>query len=395
MNFQPLTDYLNSSASQYGIPALDVKIIHEHQTVYRHLYGYADYARSVSLNDRHLFYFYSMTKLVTMTAVLQLIEQGRLGFYDELRTYLPEFGIMRVADHFEVNRFPITWPAADAPCHLAHNSIRIIDLMTMTAGLSYDLAAASIRQTIEQSGGQAGTGEIVRAMAAMPLICEPQTRWSYSLAHDVLGAVIETVSEMTLGEYFSRHLFEPLGIQELFFRLAEPARNRLTAQYAADFVTGQITPAPMDNAFQLTAGYESGGAGLIGTTDAYAALLDALCHGGCAADGTRILSDWAVAQLGRGYSTGLMQTDFQTTGKVGYSYGLGVRVLTDPQAAKSPCGEFGWDGAAGAYSLVDPAHHLCLCYTQHVLGHRAAYDIIHPTVRDLTYEALGLSGAGG
>ncbi len=389
MNFAPLTDYLDSLEGRYGVPALDLKITYNHQTVYRHMCGYADYERQIPLNEQHLFYLYSMTKLITMTAVLQLIEQGRLGFYDELRKYLPEFGIMRVADNFVINGFPFDWPAADAPCHLAHNPIRIIDLMTMTAGFSYDTKALAIRQAAEQSGGRAGTREMVRAMADMPLIYEPQARWGYSLAHDVLGAVIETVSGMTLGEYLSLNLFAPLKTSDFFFRDG-PVKERLAAQYAIDMATGAMAAAGLSNSFQLTEAYESGGAGLIGTTDAYSAFLEALCNGGRAADGTRILSEQSVMRLSYGYLTGVMRADFQESGKVGYNYGLGVRVMSDPQAAKSPLGEFGWDGAAGAYSLVDPFHRLSICYTQHVLGMRIAYDVIHPAIRDLAYEALEL-----
>ncbi len=391
VDFAPLTDYLDSLEGRYGIPALDLKITHHHRPVYRHMCGYADYDRLVPLNERNLFYLYSMTKVITITAVLQLIEQGRLGFYDELREYLPEYGIMRVADDFAINKFPIHWPGTDVPCHLAHDSIRIIDLMTMTAGFSYDTTALAIRQAVEKSGGRAGTREIVRAMADMPLIYEPRTRWSYSLAHDVLGAVIEAVTGMTLGAYLSTNLFAPLKIDDFFFRDKGPVRERLAAQYAVDMETGAMAAAGLSNAFQFTQAYESGGAGLITTTDAYSAVLDALCNGGCAADGTRILSEQSVARLSCGYLTGVMRTDFQTTGKVGYNYGLGVRVMSDPKASKSPLGEFGWDGAAGSYGLADPSNHLSICYIQHILGMRVAYDVIHPTIRDLAYEALGLA----
>ena len=128
-----------------------------------------------------------------MTAVLQLVEQGKLGLYDNLTNYLPEFGCLFVADKFEF-KFPIHWPQAGEPCHLAHNQIRIIDLMTMTAGLSYDTGAAELMAIKEKSNNQAGTREVVAEMAKMPLIYEPQTRWSYSLGHDVLAAVVEVVS---------------------------------------------------------------------------------------------------------------------------------------------------------------------------------------------------------
>jgi len=76
----------------------------------------------------------------------------------------------------------------------------------------------------------------------------------------------------------------------------------------------------------------------------------------------------------------------------GYSYGLGVRTMTNPELhfAKSPVGEFGWDGAAGSYSLMDTDHELAIFYVQHVRKCLVSYDHIHPMLRDMTYMALGL-----
>ena len=72
----------------------------------------------------------------------------------------------------------------------------------------------------------------------------------------------------------------------------------------------------------------------------------------------------------------------------GYSYGLGVRVLVDDTEAKSPVGEFGWDGAAGAYALIDPKNGISLFYAQAILGLPGVYSDIHPRIRDLVYESL-------
>ena len=164
MNFEKLTEYLDSLEEKYGIPANDCKVTKEHEVIYRKVTGHADYKKKVPLTASHMFRLFSATKLFTMTAVLQLVEQGKLGLYDNLTNYLPEFGCLFVADKFEF-KFPIHWPQAGEPCHLAHNQIRIIDLMTMTAGLSYDTGAAELMAIKEKSNNQAGTREVVAEMA--------------------------------------------------------------------------------------------------------------------------------------------------------------------------------------------------------------------------------------
>lgn len=390
MNFERLTAWIDSLGPVYGVPAADCRITREHETVYRHMAGCADEARTIPLTDRHLFRLYSATKIVTMTAVLQLIEQGRLGLYDEVRRYLPEYDRMMVADFFEEESIPRLWPTEETPCHLAHQTIRIIDLMSMTAGMSYDTGAKTLLDLKKETGGQADTRTVVARMARLPLIFEPRTRWAYSLGHDVLAAVVEVISGMRFSEYLRRFIFDPLEITDFYFHWKGEHGGRVCAMYMAD-ENGAILPEDgrMSGSFQLTDRYESGGAGLVGSVDAYSTFADALCNGGIGKNGARILAEETVKLFGTSYTTGRMSVDFAKTNKPGYEYGLGVRVLKDASVSRSPAGEFGWDGAAGAYVLIDPVNHISIFYAQHVMGFAASCEI-HTKIRDLAYEAMGL-----
>ena len=78
--------------------------------------------------------------------------------------------------------------------------------------------------------------------------------------------------------------------------------------------------------------------------------------------------------------------------KDGYGYGLGVKTLVDPIMSPGPLGEFGWDGAAGAYVMIDPENRLSVFYVQHILGFPIVYNEIMVKIRDLVYEALGRNG---
>lgn len=390
MNFDKLTAYLDSLSETYGVPGGDCKITKDHNTVFRHKIGCSDYQRQIPVTEKNLYRFYSATKVITMTAVLQLMEKKKLDLYDEVRKYLPEFTNLRIADHFPVGRFPVKWPDETAQCHFAHTPIRIIDLMSMTAGLSYDTSSQAIINLKVKSHNTASTQEVVAAIAKAPLIYEPGTRWSYSLAHDVLAALIEVISQKKFSQYLKENIFNPLEITDLYFKLDETLKQRLCALYAADFNSGKIgqaDPVKADS-FTITENYESGGAGLIGTVNAYSDFIDALCNGGIGKNGNQILSEDSIRLFSTNYTTGQLLEDFQKAGKKGYGYGLGVRVLIDQNASKSPLGEFGWDGAAGAYALVDPVNHISIFYVQHIMGFPAVYSEIHPTIRDLAYEAI-------
>jgi CubicO group peptidase (beta-lactamase class C family) len=390
MNFDRLTAYLDTLSDAYGIPACDCAITQGHKTLYRHLCGKSSGETDQFAQTSDLYRLFSASKLITMIAVLQLKEKGQLSLLDNASAYLPEYQMMQVADDFVFNRIPVRWPAMDAARHWAHRGIRILDLMTMTAGMSYDLQAEPIAALRREKWSQATTREVVAAMAAVPLLYEPATHWAYSLAHDVLGAVVEVASGQSFGDYLDQHIFAPLGIEKLYFHLDDALRARVSPLYmmrrGSDVV--EADDGQLSDSFQVTRQYESGGAGLIGTVDSYSAVMEALACGGVGRSGERILSEKSVAMFTVPYTHGALQEDFAATGKKGYSYGLGVRVLTDATAARSPIGEFGWDGAAGAYALVDTQNQVSLFYAQHVMGCVKAFYEIHPMLRDLLYEAL-------
>lgn len=387
--FDQLNAYLNSLHHLYGIPECGCIITRNHDILYSHMCGYSDLSGKTPASEGDLFFLYSATKIVTMTAIMQLIEKGKIGLYDEIENYLPEYGRMRVCSHFEFpDNPPVIWPKSDTPCYEAKNKIKIIDLMTMTSGLSYDTSSAPLLQIKKASENKASTRQVISAIAQMPLVYEPGTRWLYSLSHDVLGAIVEIVSQKQYGSYVKKYIFDPLDIQDLYFHITDSIRSRLAAQYSMDRTTCTITPIPLENPFQLTLKYESGGAGLIGSLYAYSKVLEALANGGTGRNGGTILNEKTVQMFCTPYLTEKMLQDFSKAGKKGYSYGLGVRVLQNPEHSKSPIGEFGWDGAAGAYALVDIKNKISIFYVQHVVGCRNAYEIIHPSIRDLVYEEL-------
>lgn len=391
MDFNVLTDYLDSLTKIYGIPAGDLRIMKDHKEVYRHMFGYSDYEGKNPLDKNAMYRMYSATKVITMTAVMQQIERGNLSFSDELRKYLPEFDIMRVVDNY-VSEFPPKMPDENTPCHYAHRAIRIIDLMTMTAGMSYDTSAKPLMDIKEKSGNKASTREVVAKMAEMPLVYEPGTRYFYSLCHDVLGAVVEVTSGMKYSDYLKENIFKPLGCEDLYFHWDETIGKRICAMYRG--IEGkdgvQKDNGIQSNSFKFTDNYESGGAGLCGTTDSYSMVLDALACGGIGATGERILKEESVKRFTVPYTTGQMSLDFAGAGKIGYEYGLGVRVLKSNLFSKSPVGEFGWDGAAGAFALVDVKNKISITYMQHIMGFARVYTEIHPMIRNLSYSCLGL-----
>ena len=374
-----LTDYLDS-LEKCGIPGCDCVIYQDHRRVFRHTAGYADAGKTRPITPDTTYWLFSATKLSTCTAVMQLVEKGLIGLDDPVSKYLPEYGRLKVKK--------------DSHVEPARNTMTIRHLLSMQSGLNYDLNAPSIRQAVKDTQNQATTRQIIRALAEEPLDFEPGTHFQYSLSHDVLGAVIEVVSGQRFGRYLDEHLFRPLGMRRTGFERTPERMASLSDQF--EFQPESMTSAPMtrDNVYILSEPYESGGAGLISTPDDYVLLLDALCNGGVGAGGSRILGMEAIDQMRADQLSGASRQDFALFKRDGYSYALGVRTLVEREQShvRSPLGEFGWDGAAGAYALLDVKNRLAIFYAQHVRNCSYAYDVIHPAIRDLTYEMLEIDG---
>ncbi len=391
MNFDRITQYLDSLVAG-GVPSVDCIITENHERLYRHYAGTSDHGKRVPIRPDQRYLMFSMTKVMTMTAFMQLVEQGKISLDDEVGMYLPAYRDLKVeiAENGSVG------------IRDAEKPLKIRYLLSMQSGLDYDLNRPGIRRVLEEKGMKATTRELVDAFTESPLKFEPGTRFLYSLSHDVAAAIIETVSGETFGGYLKKHVWDELGMQHTHF--AKPMNGDLTVradgsdeenawslaeQYIYEEQTGKILPMEPSCNYQLSDAYESGGAGLISCTEDYVLLADALSCGGIGANGSRILKPETVDLMKTNLLGEASLRDIETTmGRVGYGYGCGVQVLMDPQKVNSPApaGVFGWDGAAGSCIIMDNVNHRSLVYTMHVRGYGPAYGQIHPRLRDLMYE---------
>lgn len=320
-----------------------------------------------------LYRIYSMTKVVTVTAALQLYEKGMFTMEDLLGDYIPEYKNVTV------------WDGEKAVP--AQHPIRIRDLFCMSAGLTYEgdwgetpRRLKAIRAELEKAcpGESYSTLDYVRRIPEAPLAFEPGTHWNYSLCHDVLGGLIEVLSGETLGEYMKHHIFEPLGMKHTFFRCPAELKDRM----APNGDDGN------DAKFGPNARYEAGGGGLLSTADDYMRLAETLTRMGTSEDGVRILGRKTVELMRMDQLDEELKKDFNWDYLKGYSYGLGVRTLKDPALAgiAGSKGEFGWCGVLGTWVLMDPEEKLTVVYMHQRYPNLEKYVQTH--LRAMIYAAI-------
>lgn len=371
MSFQALTAYLDS-LSDRGVPGCGLTVWQEHRPIYRHTTG--ERTPGVSMDGSETYWLYSCTKVLTMTAATQLIERGLLQLDDPVSDYLPAYAHLMVNDGGEIRP--------------AKTVMTIEHLMTMQGGLDYDLNVPAIRRCLE-ADPNASTRQLAEAFARKPLNFDPGTHFRYSLCHDVVAAVVEVASNQRFSDYVRENITGPLGMKTATFHPSSAEFARMAARYHWNEREQPILEDNTVNPYRLTPAHESGGAGLVSDLDSYILLADALANDGVGCSGARILFPASIDAMRQNRLTGPSRTDYDTLcNKVGYGYGLGVRTLTDAASSRSPLGEFGWDGAAGAWMMIDPEHRLAAFYVQHVMSCGRAFAEFHPTIRNLIYEGL-------
>ena len=372
MNFDRLTEYLDHLPRNI-VPGCDLVVWAEHRPVYRHFAG--ERAPGQPMTGHETYWLYSATKVMTMTLTMQMVERGALRLSDRVADYLPAFGRLTVQDGETVRP--------------ARTELTLEHLMAMQGGLDYDRDTPAIRRTIEAHGDGVTTVQLSESFAEKPLHFDPGMGYLYSLCHDVVGAVLEVVAGKPLGALAREQLFEPLGIQNMSFHPNAAQRDRMAMEYSLT-EDGRLIPAVnRPNPFSVFPHYDSGGGGLMGDVDSYILLADALANDGVGANGVRILTRASIDDMRTNRQHGTSMDDFRRLlHKHGYGYGLGVRTLIDPTTSKSTVGEFGWDGAAGAWTLMDVDRHIAAFYAQHVLGCNQAFYEYHPRIRDLIYEGM-------
>lgn len=374
MNAEKITKYLDELVER-GIPSVDCMIYKEHELIYRHMNGKVDSKMTQDVSADTQYLMFSMTKVQTMVAFMQLVEQGKISLEDDVAKYLPTYG-----------KLTVLVDGKEEECKVP---MKVKHLLSMQSGLSYDLQRPGIVRVIQEKGMQATTREIIDALPETALNFVPGEHFEYSLSHDVAAAIIEVVSGMSFGEYLRKNIWEPLHMNKTFF--AKPMNDdvdNLAAQYEMNDA-GECKLMEKSCNYQLTERYESGGAGLISCTEDYAVFGDCIANGGISKDGVRIIGAETIEVIKQNQLGEASLKDIVTNlGRVGYGYGCGMQVLMKPELIGScaPAGVFGWDGAAGSCLIMDTKSKMALVYTQHVRNCGMAYGEIHPRLRDMMFE---------
>jgi CubicO group peptidase (beta-lactamase class C family) len=297
----------------------------------------------------------SMTKPITGLAIMMMIEEGKVRLTDPVSRYLPEFRGMKVAIALPAQGrggAPAGAPTAQTAPQFytvpAEREITICDLLTHVSGLASGAMSNSETRKLNRRPEENLASYIPR-LGTTPLEFQPGSRWAYSAqaGFDTLGRIVEIVSGMPLDEFFRQRIFNPLGMQDIYFWPPEEKWARVASVYqrAAGGLQKSQNPNTMSSKV-----YFMGSGGLISTAEDYLPFGVMLANGG-QWNGKRLLSPKTVEMM-----RAVHVPDTLPGRQPGEGYGLSVRVVNDhaKRGTLLSTGSFGWSGAYGTHFFVDP-----------------------------------------
>lgn len=371
---------LQSEVARQRLPGAVALIARRGQILLHNAVGAQDPNVGVPMAVDSIFRIYSMTKPVVSVAILMLMERGKLLLGDPVSKYLPAFAqvqLRTVVDGHPVLRRPKKAPTVQ-------------DLLRHTAGLTYEILGSEPIQKLyaqaQLASRERSNSEFAAALAAMPLMFEPGSTWEYSRAADLLGALLETVTGQTLGEFLEENIFGPLRMVDTGFYVPQEKHHRIAEPFAHDPDGG--TPMPLIDV-RKPARMEAGGAGLVSTAADYARFLQCLLNLGVL-DGVRILGPNTVRYMTADHLGTIGVHRAGRSGELlppGHGFGLGFAVRLEDGVGAMPGskGMYYWGGISGTTFFVDPAKEFFALMMIQAPNQR---DYYRPLFRNLVYSAL-------
>ena len=368
-----IDNVFNKGIKENKIPGAVIAIARRGKLVYYKAFGMQNAEKNIRMSKDSIFRIYSMTKPLVSVAVMKLHEEGKIYLSESIEKYIPELKHMKIANEDNI----IT----------AKNKIKIHDLLRHTSGFTYGIFGKSAAKKIlkDSNIGTLDTMHIslegyVNTISKLPLAYEPGTHWEYGRSIEVLGYLVEVVSNSDLEDFMKKNIFEPLNMKDTGFyvpkkdwiRISEPLNNNDEPQLI------DIRKKPK----LLT-----GGHGLVSTAGDYLRFIQMMLNRGVL-DGDRVLGSKTVDYM----TSNHLGKNISRAGPLylpgpGYGFGLGFAVRENKGVSPWPgsVGEYFWGGYAGTYFWVDPKEDLVVVSMTQSVKHRVYYRML---LRNLVYQAI-------
>ncbi len=348
-----LDSVLQRAAAAGDVPGVVAMLTHrEGEVLYEGAFGKRSLSDDAAMTVDTVGLIASMTKAITSTAAMQLVERGKLDLESPASRWLPELDKVRVLEGFDADGKP-RLRAPKQPITLKH-------LLTHTAGFSYEFLSEDI-QKFQAATNTPGFISCALDSIRLPLLFDPGERWSYGVSTDWAGRVVEAASGQQLGDYLVQNVLGPLGMSDTAFKITPDMRKRLATIHArveGDALVPIGLEVPQEPEFQM------GGGGLYGTVGDYLKFVRMVLNRG-QAPGAQILRPETADLMTRNQLGALDVPEIRSANRQftndmplpsdnPQKWGLGYMINTKPLGTGRPAGSLMWAGLANSYYWIDP-----------------------------------------
>jgi methyl acetate hydrolase len=343
---------LRTAAEAAEVPGVVAMAATREGPVYEGAFGKRALPSGPAMTVDTVFWIASMTKAITSTAAMQLVERGKLALEAPIRDVLPELAAAKVLEGFDAAGEPKLRPA--------RRDITLRHLLTHTAGFAYDIWSPDLIR-YQEKREIPGVITCLNKALTTPLLFEPGEKWNYGINIDWVGKAVEKVSGQNLENYFRDNIFAPLGMRDTAFKLGAGQRARLAGMHARQpdgSLQAMEFELPQEPEFHM------GGGGLYGTAGDYLKFQQMFLRGG-RLNGTQVLKPETVRSMAQNH-IGELDVRLLETAMPPYSndaeffpgmtkkWGLGFMINTAAMPGRRNAGSLAWAGLGNTYFWIDP-----------------------------------------
>ena len=347
------------------MPGIVAAAVTDRGTLYEGAFGTREIGKNAPMTLDTVVWIASMTKAITATAAMQLVERGKLSLDRPATDVVPELAKAQVLDGFDGAGQPRR-RALKRPITLEH-------LLTHTAGFGYEIWRPEIAQ-YQQVTNTPGITTCTNAALTTPLLFDPGDRWEYGINIDWAGKMVEAAAGQKLDRYFQDNILGPLGMKDTSFKLSPSQRARLSAMHQRD---DKGALAPIEFALPEEPEFLMGGGGLNGTAPDYLAFAQMIMHGG-RFNGAQILRLETVDQMAQNHIGALeigpmksampgLSNDVELFPGMSKKWGLSFLINTAQAPTGRSAGSLAWAGLANTYFWIDRRKQVCGVFLSQLL----------------------------
>ena len=364
-SIQSIDAVLRRAAAAKEVPGVVAMAATDQGLLYAGAFGTRELGKEAPMTLDTVVWIASMTKAITATAAMQLIERDEIKLEQPASELVAELISLQVLEGFDASGHPRLRPARQ-PLTIRH-------LLTHTAGFTYDIWSAPMGQ-YQTYAGVPGVITCQNAALMTPLLCDPGERWEYGISIDWVGKIVEAVSGQRLDRYLAEHICQPLGMHDTAFKLSPSMRTRLASVHQRGD-DGSLQPTAME--LPQEPEFHMGGGGLYSTAQDYLAFTQMLLHRGTF-NGNQILRPETVALMAQNHIGALNVIELKTAAPAasndanfwpGMACKWGLSFLINPERTPQgrSAGSLAWAGLANTFFWVDPSKRVTGVYLTQIL----------------------------